>query len=84
MIKQPQDNLSCCKVEAVIGVDERGQMVLPKEIREKTGIKSQDKLAVIGVENGEGYCCLVLMRAEKLEETVKDILGPLLEKIIKK
>ncbi len=26
---------SCCNVEAVVSVDERGQMVLPKEIREK-------------------------------------------------
>ena len=26
--------LSCCKVEAIVSVDERGQMVLPKELRE--------------------------------------------------
>lgn len=30
--------LSCCKVESLISIDERGQMVLPKEIREKAGI----------------------------------------------
>ena len=27
----------CCKVEAMVSVDERGQMVLPKEIRDKVG-----------------------------------------------
>ncbi len=84
MAKQFGDKFGCCKVEAVIGVDERGQMVLPKEVREKADIKPQDKLAVIGVENGGGYCCLVLMRAEKLEETVKNILGPMVKKIIQK
>jgi len=26
--------IGCCKVESVITVDERGQMVLPKEIRD--------------------------------------------------
>jgi len=25
--------MSCCKVEALISIDERGQMVLPKEIK---------------------------------------------------
>jgi antitoxin PrlF len=27
-------NASCCRVESLISVDERGQMVLPKELRE--------------------------------------------------
>ena len=38
---------ACCQVEAVTTVDERGQMVLPKEIREKAQIKAGDKLALI-------------------------------------
>ena len=36
--------MSCCKVESIVGVDERGQMVLPKEIREKAKIGAGDKL----------------------------------------
>jgi hypothetical protein len=31
----PMDKIGCCKVESLISVDERGQMVLPKEIRDK-------------------------------------------------
>ena len=27
--------MNCCKVESIISVDERGQMVLPKELRDK-------------------------------------------------
>jgi AbrB family looped-hinge helix DNA binding protein len=52
----------CCRVEAVVGVDERGQMVLPKDVREKAGIRAGDKLAVVMWEQGEEVCCLVLMR----------------------
>jgi AbrB family looped-hinge helix DNA binding protein len=74
--------LDCCKVDALVSVDERGQMVLPKEIRDKTGIKAGDKLAVVSFQGKN--CCLVLMKAKDLEETVKGILGPLIEKIIKK
>ena len=37
----------CCQVEAVVSVDERGQMVLPKEVRARAGIKPGDKLALV-------------------------------------
>ena len=42
--------LSCCKVESLISVDERGQMVMPKEVRDRAGIKAGDKLALISWE----------------------------------
>ena len=35
---------SCCKVEAITSVDERGQMVLPKEIRNKAKIRPGEKI----------------------------------------
>ena len=34
---------------SLISVDDRGQMVLPKEIRDKANILPGDKLAVFGV-----------------------------------
>ena len=66
----------CCRVEAMVGVDERGQMVLPKDVREKAGIRAGDKLAVVMWEREGEVCCLVLMKADKLGTTVRDILGP--------
>jgi hypothetical protein len=33
-----EKNASCCRVESLISVDERGQMVLPKELRDKAGL----------------------------------------------
>ena len=72
------------KVEALISVDERGQMVLPKEIREKADIKAGDKLAVISWEKDGKTCCLSLIKVETLTGMVKDLLGPLMEEMTKK
>ena len=48
----------CCKVESLISVDERGQMVLPKDLRDKAGIKPGDKLAVISMGTGRDHLLL--------------------------
>jgi len=73
---------SCCKVESMISVDERGQMVLPKEIREKANIHAGDKLAVVSWEKEGKICCLTLIKAEELAGIVKDMLGPLIKDVL--
>ncbi len=70
---------SCCRVEAVVAVDERGQMVLPKEVRERVGIKAGEKLAVVCC--GESNCCLALVKAEALGSLAKGMLGPLFDNV---
>jgi AbrB family looped-hinge helix DNA binding protein len=45
--------MSCFKVEALVNVDERGQMVLPREVREKANIRPGDKLALVSWEKWE-------------------------------
>ena len=75
---------SGCRVEAVLGVDERGQMVLPKDVREKAGIRTGDKLALISWTRDGEVCCLALIKAENLNGMVKDILGPLMQEPEKK
>lgn len=72
-----------CRVEAVISVDERGQMVLPKETREKANILPGDKLALIAFENEGKICCLTLIKVEELAGMVKDLLGPVMKEIAK-
>jgi antitoxin PrlF len=70
---------SGCRVEAVLSVDERGQMVLPKDVREKAGIGTGDKLALISWSRSGDVCCLALMKVENLSGMVKDVLGPLMQ-----
>jgi len=74
----------CCKVEAVISVDERGQMVLPKDVRDKVGIRAGDKLAVVSMDKNGQTCCLSLIKVESLTDMVKDMLGPVMEEVLKK
>ncbi len=68
----------CCRVESLISVDERGQMVLPKEIRERAGIQAGDKLAVVSWEKNGEVCCISLIKANDLTGLVKDLLGPMM------
>lgn len=84
MNKQNKNFLGCCKVEAVVPVDERGQMVLPKEIREKTKIKPGDKLAIITWEKERGICGFTLLKADDLAEIVKSTFGSIIEGVSKK
>lgn len=70
--------MSCCRVEALLGVDDRGQMVLPKELRDRANIKAGDKLAVVSWEKDGEICCLSLIKADNLAERVREFLGPLM------
>jgi len=78
----PPNGIGCCKVESLISIDERGQMVLPKEIRERANIRAGDKLAVVSWEIGGEVCCISLIKAEEFAGMVKGILGPMMKEII--
>ena len=73
---------ACCKVEAIVSVDERGQMVLPKELREKAGIRAGDKLALTSWEKDGTICCISLTKAEDLTNMVKATFGPVMKEIL--
>lgn len=73
--------MSCCRVESMISVDERGQMVLPKELRDKANIKAGDKLALISWEMDGDICCISLIKASYLAERVSEFLGPVMRGI---
>jgi len=73
----------CCKVESLIAIDERGQMVLPKELREKANIRPGDKFALVSWEQGGNICCISLVRVQDLTGIVKDFLAPVVDSIWK-
>jgi len=74
--------MKCCKVDAIITIDGRGQIVLPKDVREKAGVSAGDKFAVISYESEGKVCCISLVKADDFAETVKDMLGPMMKGIL--
>jgi antitoxin PrlF len=80
---RPQD-LGCCQVEAVVTVDSRGQLVLPKDVREQAGIQAGDKLAVVLLQRGGQSCCLSLIKVDAMAEMVRNLLGPIAQQIVSK
>lgn len=88
MAKNPKDSACCagtgCRVESLVTVDERGQMVLPKDLRDRAGIGAGDKLAVIGWEKDGKVCCLSLVKVEEFSGMIKGVLGPLMGDLLSK
>ncbi len=70
------------RLETVVSVDNKGQILLPKDLRQKANIKTGDKLVTIAGcdENGE-ICCLILVKAEIFEKSVKETIGPMLREV---
>jgi len=78
---------ACCgtgegfQVDAVISIDERGQMVLPKEVRERAGLSPGDKLALITWEKDGEVCCMSLVKTSAFAGMVKNLLGPMMQEL---
>jgi AbrB family looped-hinge helix DNA binding protein len=81
-IEPTAEGVSCCKVESLISVDDRGQMVLPKEIRDKAGIRPGDKLALVSWEKNGKICCINLIKAEDFADMVRGVLGPIMKEMV--
>lgn len=80
-----EDTSSCCdsaaayRVDAVVSIDERGQMVLPKDVRQRAGLNPGDKLALITWEKNGEVCCMSLVKASSLNSMVRDYLEPIMQ-----
>ena len=71
------------KIEAVLTVDSKGQILLPKDLRDRGNIKAGDKLvAIAGCDEKGDICCLILVKAEIMEKSVKETIGPMLKEVI--
>ena len=77
------DEQTCgCRVESIVSIDERGQMVLPKEMRDKADIRTGDKLALVSWEKDGKVCCFTLIKADEFGDMVKGLLGPMMMEVI--
>ena len=91
-VKEEGEKESCCggagstlcRVESLVSVDERGQMILPKELRDRAKIRAGDKLAVTSLERDGKMCCILLTRAEDLSGMVVKVVGPVVTEMTQK
>jgi len=82
--RNENEETGCCKVESVIGIDDRGQFVLPKELRDKAKVRAGDKMAVVSWAKGGEVCCIVMIKADGLTKMVADMLGPIMKNMTEK
>ncbi|MBS7619626.1 AbrB/MazE/SpoVT family DNA-binding domain-containing protein [Candidatus Bathyarchaeota archaeon] len=73
---------SCCRVYSIVTVDSKGQIVLPKEVREEFNIGQNDRLVLIGFGSEKDHCCMVIMKADRLNSTLASMLQPIFKEVI--
>ncbi len=63
---------------AVTKIDDRGQVVIPKDIRDSLGWIKNEKIAIITRKNPEGKsCCVMLVHVDSLAEYIKGFVNTL-------
>ena len=72
-----------CRIDSVITMDPKGQIVLPKDLREKANIKPNEKIAVVACEKEGEVCCIMLIKAERFASAVTKTVSPLIKAITK-
>jgi antitoxin PrlF len=81
-LRAPDISSGGCRVEAILAIDERGQMVIPKEVRDMALIRPGDRLALVSCSRDGGICCLMLIHNDRLTDMVKTVLSPVLKDIM--
>lgn len=69
-------------IEAIISCDDRGSLILPKEIRKRFKINAGEKLALLNIKGGDDDFFLTIIKAESLEELIKNYLTPVMKDLI--
>ncbi len=76
------EELGCCHIEGVVHVDSRGQIVLPKGLRDKMKISEGDRLIVISMREKGVLSSISLMKADRVDGMVKIALRPIMEGLV--
>jgi len=66
------DENSTYEIEAIVSFDDRGQLVIPKDLRKKFNLKSGDKFALISCVQGSNCCDASSDCCDTSEKSVSD------------
>ena len=71
------------RIEAIVQLDKRGQILLPKDLRAGLELEAGDKLALVALEREGKICCVSMFKAEEFTGTVRELLNPIITSIQK-
>ena len=86
-------NKNSCQIEAIVSFDERGQLVIPKDLRKKFNLQAGEKFALISCmtdcndddcctpSSESSLCCFTLVHTNQLKGIVEQALGPMMSEI---
>jgi len=66
------------KVEAILAIDARGQILIPKDVREQAQMNVGDKLALISNNHEGKICCLYLIPVNDLSIRTTELMHHIL------
>ena len=73
-----------CRAEAIVSIDKRGQILLPKDVRERLNLKTNDKLVILSCRNKDGKIfCLTLIKVDEFSKQLNSFLGPVFKDLFK-
>ncbi len=72
-----------CRIDAIVSIDVKGQIVLPKDLREKADFNPGDKIAVVACEKEGEVCCIMMVKADSLRGAITKTLVPMLRGVTK-
>ncbi len=72
-----QEN-GCFEIEAIVSFDERGQLVLPKDLRKKFDLKAGEKFLLISCTNAEGLCCFSMVKTNAVNGIIGKSISPMI------
>ncbi len=68
---------AACRIDSITTMDARGQIVIPKDMREALDWKAGDKIALITRKSDNKPCCLMLVNVNSLSGHVKGFINTL-------
>jgi len=83
-LEQANKDASSYNLEAIVSFDDRGQLVIPKDVRKKFKLNAGEKFALISCDDSDGkLCCFYMIKTNKLQGMLHKALAPAIENITK-
>jgi len=71
------------QIDAIVTLDDRGQIVIPKDVRKSLNFNPGDKFTLMTCNDSKGnLCCITLLKVDQLRGMVQKVLSPVFSEIV--